>query len=494
MDAGFTLARAHYTKLVILWLGFSLPVFLLCVLMQLTLGWSLMIFVWWWFKPLYELPITLYLSKALFSEPLSIRTAWKMTLSHLWTLFKTFLGFARLSTGRSMTANVVFLEQLPRKKRGTRIQTLKLVPTRHYALMFACVNIEIIVAYAIITVIGGLLIAETTADIDWEVLMHFATESPEFTPWIVATSFTSLFAAALVAPFYVAGGFLIYINRRMQLEAWDIEHRFRRIQPRKGAATIASTVLIVLCLSTSDPSVAAERAQSLDTPAEVANQVQEILAREDFGATKTRKVPKFKNKDDDEEEDEDEDSFDSSWLDWLRDGSLSPFAVFAKGLLWTMIALFIGLLIYTLLQFKQPKRKNKNTISRVGREVEDAKNHPLTQNLPADIAAAAEHLLQRGERRQALSVLFRGALRAVMDEHDLKVSRGATESDCKQSVSSVANENQITTFSNLLGVWQKEAYANKPQQEHVIATLIEQWKQAFEARTHAATSQSGGAS
>lgn len=33
---------------------------------------------------------------------------------------------------------------------------------------------------------------------------------------------------ALVEPFYVAAGFAMYLNRRVELEAWDIEQEFRR--------------------------------------------------------------------------------------------------------------------------------------------------------------------------------------------------------------------------------------------------------------------------
>ena len=31
-----------------------------------------------------------------------------------------------------------------------------------------------------------------------------------------------------VEPFYVAAGFALYLNRRAELEAWDIEQEFRR--------------------------------------------------------------------------------------------------------------------------------------------------------------------------------------------------------------------------------------------------------------------------
>jgi hypothetical protein len=32
----------------------------------------------------------------------------------------------------------------------------------------------------------------------------------------------------VLEPFYVAAGFAMYLNRRVQLEAWDIEQEFRR--------------------------------------------------------------------------------------------------------------------------------------------------------------------------------------------------------------------------------------------------------------------------
>jgi len=35
-------------------------------------------------------------------------------------------------------------------------------------------------------------------------------------------------AVLFLEPFYVAGGFAMYLHRRAELEAWDIEQEFRR--------------------------------------------------------------------------------------------------------------------------------------------------------------------------------------------------------------------------------------------------------------------------
>ena len=35
-------------------------------------------------------------------------------------------------------------------------------------------------------------------------------------------------AVLFIEPFYVAAGFAMYLNRRAEIEAWDIEQEFRR--------------------------------------------------------------------------------------------------------------------------------------------------------------------------------------------------------------------------------------------------------------------------
>jgi hypothetical protein len=42
------------------------------------------------------------------------------------------------------------------------------------------------------------------------------------------TSIAYVLAVLFLEPFYVAAGFGMYLNRRAELEAWDIEQEFRR--------------------------------------------------------------------------------------------------------------------------------------------------------------------------------------------------------------------------------------------------------------------------
>jgi len=44
----------------------------------------------------------------------------------------------------------------------------------------------------------------------------------------IALPISYAIAVFFVEPFYVAAGFAMYLNRRADLEAWDIEQEFRR--------------------------------------------------------------------------------------------------------------------------------------------------------------------------------------------------------------------------------------------------------------------------
>jgi peptidoglycan/LPS O-acetylase OafA/YrhL len=51
----------------------------------------------------------------------------------------------------------------------------------------------------------------------------------------------------LIGPFYVGAGFGLYLNRRTQMEAWDVEIALRRLRERLLPA--ASTLALLLCLA-----------------------------------------------------------------------------------------------------------------------------------------------------------------------------------------------------------------------------------------------------
>ena len=58
---------------------------------------------------------------------------------------------------------------------------------------------------------------------------------------------------AIIEPFYVAGGFALYLNRRTALEGWDLEVALRRMGERAQAASrsvdVARAAALALALA-----------------------------------------------------------------------------------------------------------------------------------------------------------------------------------------------------------------------------------------------------
>ena len=59
-----------------------------------------------------------------------------------------------------------------------------------------------------------------------DVLEVLSGEMPGFLSLALPVAYAV--AVLFLEPFYVAAGFAMYLNRRAELEAWDIEQEFRR--------------------------------------------------------------------------------------------------------------------------------------------------------------------------------------------------------------------------------------------------------------------------
>ena len=69
--------------------------------------------------------------------------------------------------------------------------------------------------------------------------MHLVPESLQGTApftWPPLLTGAWLLATALLAPFWASCGFMLYISRRIELEAWDLELGLRALNQRLGGA------------------------------------------------------------------------------------------------------------------------------------------------------------------------------------------------------------------------------------------------------------------
>ena len=224
-DLGVRLVQTHGRSI---WRTFG-PVYAAFVLLALAsveiAPWlpSLLIF---WFKPWLDRSILFVLSRAVFGQETRFAHLWAAQRSVWWGQPLRTLLWRRFSPWRAFTQPIYQLEgQRGKALRQRRAQLLRQQGSAAGGMHFAFATIEGALVF------GGAALAfwfapeQLRADVlDW--LLGRSGERS----LLASLSMAGLYAAvvAVLEPFYVAAGFGMYLNRRVQLEAWDIEQEFRR--------------------------------------------------------------------------------------------------------------------------------------------------------------------------------------------------------------------------------------------------------------------------
>ncbi|WP_028582524.1 hypothetical protein [Desulfogranum japonicum] len=226
MDLGVLMAKRWFLQLVGLWLAAALPLLIL----SFILGWLLPgkiltnAFVCFWIlHPISEPVMISWIGPALFGTPPSFFTTLKRWRQGVSILQIAAILFGRFNPMRSFNYAVLQLEQLRGKPRKQRLQQLCQNQDGSLVLTLCCFALELLIACSLF-ILGVTLIPE---EIRW-----FTTGEAAYVlvSWFLVVLF--VVATLLVAPFYVCMGFMLYISRRVELEAWDIEIGFKALNDR----------------------------------------------------------------------------------------------------------------------------------------------------------------------------------------------------------------------------------------------------------------------
>ncbi|MBS9780707.1 MAG: hypothetical protein KGV51_08785, partial [Moraxellaceae bacterium] len=185
--------------------------------------------IFWWLKPIYEKPLLTWLSQALFANEMTvastIKQGWKTIFSH-WV---KLLFSRRLSLSRQLLIPILLLENpTTYKQLNQRHRLLQRGQgsgvTWHTLLM---VHVEFIVSMGVVLFIYALIPKEIMSS---NLLVKFL----EHTPVILVFSWAILYflTLSIVAPFFICGGFAVYLTKRCLLEGWDIELIFKQLNGR----------------------------------------------------------------------------------------------------------------------------------------------------------------------------------------------------------------------------------------------------------------------
>jgi hypothetical protein len=174
----------------------------------------------WLSKPWIDRTILFTLSRSLFGQPTSLADLWAARREVWGSQWLRTWVLARLSASRSFKQPVVQLEGLTGRSLRERLEVItgrRRGVARAMTQAFATAELSL---YLSILLLPAWLAPHTGAN-PW---------NPASWTGVGAITSAALYAITVcfLEPFYVAAGFGMYINRRVELEAWDIEQEFRR--------------------------------------------------------------------------------------------------------------------------------------------------------------------------------------------------------------------------------------------------------------------------
>ncbi len=478
IDLGFALARRWFVPLCTLWLMTAVPFGLLFLLLSAD-NLILLSLLLWWFKPIYEPPLMYWLSRAVFGERPSIKSVrkqwWRIVRPQLFAN----LTWRRLSSNRSFYMPVALLEGLKGKERHQRTDILGRHQQAGTWLTIIGFHFEAILEIGLILAIYFLIPEE----LRWFDGDNFFFSPGPIDEWLQLACW--LVGMAIIAPFYVAGGFALYLHRRSDLEGWDIEINFRHTAEKAASAqsnragTIIASLFGLLLLTTGHHEAYAGTDPG---PEESKQRIEQVLEDPHFGRMEQESYWEFIGKE------REPSNGDMAWLvDLLKflfeilKGFFRGIADIGEIILWGAGLFTVAFLIYHFSRnaswmqgFSNGRKKGKRALPT---ELFGLDVRP--DSLPEDIVAEALGQLKAGKARTALSLLYRGTLVRLITEHQLEIPNSATEGECLKEVRRHRGPGEADYFHKLTQAWLVTAYANIPADALLIEQLCHDWQQVY---------------
>ena len=228
MDLGVMVMRKLWPVILLPWLVLMSCVLLFVIFAEYQGFLFFSGFFMWLIKPVYESMILHIISRGIFGEYLSASDVYSSKWEWLKTGLLTSFLFWRLSPSRSFNMPVHLLEGLSGSKRKQRLESLHRVAGSHsMGLTVIGVHFEYVVILTLYVLIFFIAPESTT-----EYFKSVVDNSNDQTLWVVMGSVIYAITLFILEPFYVASGFMLYLNRRTQLEGWDVELDFRKLAQR----------------------------------------------------------------------------------------------------------------------------------------------------------------------------------------------------------------------------------------------------------------------
>ena len=498
MELGTALVRRHAGAIWKPWLIVTLPVFALLNL----LGWwadnfLLAAFALWWLKPAFE-RIPLYvISRGAFGAEPTVADTLRAQLRWGWRSLLPYLTWRRLGPARSLLMPVDLLEGGEASQRRMRRGALGSASYGHAVMLtLVCLHFELMLQLAAVALFFMFVPVELLSESLRAAWSMIGEETPAWA-WI-GFNLLAWLAITLIGPFYSGAGFGLYLNRRTQLEAWDVEIAFRRLRER--LARVAPTLALALALLA--PLAAPLHAQDTLPPHDNHKAVappppppgtpvsvfgpgdadtagfRQAAARayEDPQLGAKRTVTQWKRKQDKDDSKDADTSSDRP--DLPLDAIGKTLAFIGESFLWIVLGVILIALLLTA-RWWLPWLRGTGKRSRVAEAPVVQEALQLPEVLPPDILGSARRLWREGKPRHALALLYRASVEVLVQRADVVLPPGATEAQCLRASRRMPREQDRELFARMVRTWQYAAYAGRLPDDAGFEQLASELHQHF---------------
>jgi Domain of unknown function (DUF4129) len=501
VDLGYAMVQQWWRPVMKAWLAVYVP----AVIIINLLCWQApvaAVFILWWLKPAFDRVVLHVLSGAAFGATPTVRETLR-ALKQLWWKNGLFaaLTYARINFARSFTLPVVQLEGSRGKFANERRKILGR-EGRGPAVMLTviCVHLEVTVVLSLYMLVNLFWPGDPLIDFSLRTLMN----PDESRAAQYFTNFIGALAVTVLEPFYVAGGFALYLNCRTAIEGWDVELTFKRLAARiaekttaigKRAMSLPGQVgafavagVLAFSLFGTPPSVAAPE----PTVEQLQKRAEQLGAPIDADADKESEDKENDDKGGDDKENNDKDNKDMpfssaktpetgaaeaikkvleskefgeytkgwelryvgpSWnsdekkerksdFSWLKQFA-TFFAESVRVLAWVGGAILVLFLLYLIARHIGVNGWGKGKARDLPDVLFGLDVRP--ESLPDDLGAAARRLLEQEDLRACVGLLYRGALVALIQDGRIDIARGDTELECVARVRHAYADTSATT-------------------------------------------------
>jgi hypothetical protein len=479
-ELGIALVRHHPRAIWKPWLIATLPVFVVLN----AIGWWLELLPWaalvfWWLKPVFDRIPLFVLSRAVFGQVPTVRETLDAQRTWGWRWMLHYLTWRRFGLYRSLYLPVDLLEGGEGKHARRNVIGGSARGVAAW-LTIVFVHFEIALIFGVMALVPLFIPFEQMRESFDAMRESFFVAQPAWTQ--VATNLLYYAAATAMEPFYVGAGFGLYLNRRTQLEAWDVELAFRRLRARIGGA------LMVACLAVGVAFAPARDVRAADetAPSPPAPTMREALGprfvddkafvdavakvKQDPLLNPTEKRTTWVPRDKQELKKKDPSSLALKIAEWI--GNL------LEAGLWLALGALVVALVVTAKRWwpwlrgvATPARADPSAISHAPTE-HDAE-------LPADIAASVRRLWAEGLSRRALALLYRASVESMVARTGAFLVPGATEAECLRASRALGAAEDRDAFARVVRTWQYAAYADRLPDGDAFEALVSNAAERF---------------